>query len=138
MQRRELLGALALSVAGMAGCSSSDGESPPTVGDAPTDRSTPASPIYPFNAGPARDFEFEESEDGTALIHVPVENTRDEPYAGTLSLTVTVDGEQRTLSRPLRLDGGERATVPVEVDAEWSEWTPNFRNVTFSQGTPAG
>jgi hypothetical protein len=138
MQRRELLGALAVSVAGLAGCGSSDGESPPTVGATSTDRSPSESPTHPFTAGSASDFDFEESDDGTAVIHVPVENTGDEPYSGTLSLTVTVDGERRTLSRSLQLDGGERATVPVEVDADWSEWTPNFRNVTFSQDTPTG
>lgn len=138
MQRRELLDALAFSVGGLVGCGSSDGEFPPTAGDIPGDRSTLLSPVYPFKAGSAGDFESEESDDGTAVVHVPVENTRDEPYSGTPSLTVTVDGERRTLSRQIHLDGGERATFPLEIDAEWSEWTPNFGIVTFSRGTPAG
>jgi hypothetical protein len=145
MKRRDLLGTLALGVAGLAGCGSSDGERAPTP-NAPDDGSeTPEGvppdasiPVYPFNAGSATEFEFEEGEDGTVIIQVPVENTKEEPYAGTLSLTVSVGDEKRTVSREIQLDGGASAKFPVEVDANYSEWTPNFQNVEFSQGTPTG
>ena len=144
MKRRELLGTLALGVAGLAGCGGSDDGPAPTpyegnFEDTPTGVPPDASvPVYPFNAGSAGDFEFVESEDGTAIIRVPVENTKPEPYTGTLSLTVVVDGEKRTLSRSIQLAGNETRKFPVEVDANWSTWSPNFQNVRFSQGTPVG
>lgn len=144
MKRRELLGTLALGVAGLAGCGGSDDGPAPTpyegnFEDTPTGVPPDASvPVYPFNAGSAGDFEFVESEDGTAIIRVPVENTKDTAYTGTLSLTVTVGDEKRTVSRTITLAGGASEKFPVEVDTNYSEWTPNFQNVEFSQGTPTG
>ncbi len=141
MQRRELLGLLSVGVAGLAGCGGSSDDAPPTVdnddtetaGDVPNDASMP---VYPFNTGSADEFEFEESDEGTAIIRVPVENTRDKPYTARLSLTVLVDGERQTLSRTIQLDGGERRMVSVEVDTAWEDWRPNFQDISFSQGTP--
>lgn len=137
MQRRTFLRLLGVGTVGLAGCGSSDGEAPPSPGGG-TETSTASIPVYPFNAGSATEFEFAESENGTAIIHVPVENTKPEPYTGTLSLTVVVDGEKRTLSRSIQLAGNESTKFPIEVDANWSTWNPNFQNVRFSQGTPVG
>ena len=136
MNRRHFLGLLGAGVTALAGCGSSDDEEPPTLGDDDSGTPTFSNPVYPFDAGSAADFEFAESDDGTILIRVPVENTRETAYAGEMSLTVTVDGESRTVTTTIQLAGNESAMVPVEIDAEWDDWTPNFRDVTFSQGTP--
>lgn len=135
MQRRELLGLLSVGVAGLAGCggSSSDEEPPTLSGPSPSDVD---SPVYPFNAGAASEFEFEESPNGTALIRVPVTNTRNETYAGELRLRVDYDGEEHTVTRDIQLAGGETRKFPVEIDTNWSSWTPNFAGTEFSEGTP--
>lgn len=138
MHRRELLGLLGAGASALAGCGSADSERvPPTPNAGGSDAApTPSNTVYPFEAGAASEFEYEESDTGTVIIHVPVENTRDEAYGGTLSLTVQVGDEQRTVSRPVQLAGGERKTFALRVDANWSEWTPNFQDVSFSEGIP--
>ncbi|MFC7132102.1 MULTISPECIES: twin-arginine translocation signal domain-containing protein [Salinibaculum] len=136
MNRRHFLGLVGAGVAGLAGCGSSSDEEPPTLNDGGDGTPTLSNPVYPFDAGSAADFEFEESDDGTVLIRVPVENTREKAYTAEMSLTVTVDGESRTVTETVQLAGNESTMVPVEIDADWDDWTPNFRDVSFSRGTP--
>jgi hypothetical protein len=141
MHRRELVRLLGVGVAGLAGCGTfGDDDSPPPTpsdGDSDTPGSTPeANPVYPFDAGAAADFEFEESDSGTVIIRVPVENTRAEPYSGTMTMVVDVGDGERTLTTSIQLAGNESTMVAVELDTDWDDWTRNFGSVQFSQGTP--
>lgn len=144
MRRRELVRLLGLGAVGLAGCGSSDsgsdgGQPTPSGGSGTgTPTITPSSPVYPFKAGSIGEFEFEESESGTVLIRVPVENTRDEAYAGELRLIVQADGEDRTVTREIRLEGGESRKFPVEVETDWDSWQTNVQVDGFSRGTPVG
>lgn len=142
MKRRNLVRLLGLGLVGLAGCGSSDSEDVPTPYGGEDATPEPGIPpgasvkVYPFDTGSGSEFEFEESADGEVIIRVPVENTKDEAYAGKITMRISANDTERDITRTFQLGPNESKKVPIEVRTDWDSWTRNFGGIRFSEGTP--
>lgn len=142
MQRRALLRALGLTAAGLAGCGrvdSFEGTPPPPV-DRETTRSpgtpTPRPTVDELRLTGAADIEFAESENGTVLVTLPIENTADRRLAAEMLVGVEADGELLTVRRTITVEAGATTLVTVEFETDWDAFSPNLRSPVFYEVTP--
>jgi len=136
MRRRTVVRLLALSVAGLAGCTSADDDRgppptrPPTATDTP--RPTTAEPTEPPPTTPTpspfvEDLQADitavslaEGEGGLLAATVPVENTADRTLSADLVVTVEGDATHRTRER-ISVSPGTTEQVTVTFDAYWAD-----------------
>jgi hypothetical protein len=139
MDRRSLLRLLGLSVAGLAGCASSDTQrgdpptrpapapstpEPATPTPTPTPSPTPTPERFVDGLQPSlRETLVTESDDGKLQVHVPVENTTDRPLDATLVVTIEDSGEEYTTSTAITVPAGASREYSVTFDVAWSTAT---------------
>jgi hypothetical protein len=135
MKRRRVVRLLAIGAAGLAGCGGQDfdGEvSPPSPSATPSESETPTPRPEVYNLViDARTIEFAESDDGTVLITIPVENTAEESQQAEMVVEVEAEGDRRTVSRRITVDAGATEPYTLELDTDWEQFRPNIRDVTF-------
>lgn len=136
MDRRSLLRLLGLSVAGLAGCASSDTErgDPPTRPQPAPDTPDPGTPTPTPPPTPTptpdrfvdalqaslRDARVTESGTGHPQAIVPVENTTDQSRDATLAVTIRGSDTQYSATTGISVPGGEQREYSVAFDVAWN------------------
>lgn len=142
MRRRSVLRTLGLAVVGLAGCGrvdSFEGTPPPPVNQETTRAPatpTPRPTVEGLRLTGAADVDFAESESGTVLVTLPVENTGDRRRTAEMLVGVEADGEMLTVRRTITVDAGATTSITVEFDTDWDEFSPNLRPPVFYEATP--
>ena len=134
MQRRQVVQAVGLLVAGAAGCSEapSPEPAPPTGTPNVTDDGdevqsiTPLTPLQVEN-----DYAWRESSDGTVLLDVTVTNPAPTARTATLTVIARLDGEEIEQRRSLDLDSGEQTEFTASFDFDYDAWEDGSKSLDF-------
>ncbi|MFB6180068.1 MAG: hypothetical protein ABEI77_10135 [Halorientalis sp.] len=135
MQRRQVVRALALVTAGMAGCS----EAPSPTPEPPT--GTPGVPPDDGNVGgfttrqPLRvggDYTLSAGPNGQVRLDATVTNPARVDRVATLVVHATLDGNDTTVRKHLNLASGESTSVSVLIGFDYTDWQDGSKSLDFT------